>query len=81
MKDLTPQALRAAMRGGMKNWGSHGSCAQHIMYVEQHAKRRGRWPKCRCGCGQDAKFRAMANGVCMASGCELSMYRFIKRSV
>lgn len=79
INDLSPAALKAAMRTGMDGWGSHGSVMEHAMYVEPQDARRGQFRKCQCGCGQRAKFRAMANGVCMASGCEFSMWQFVKK--
>ncbi len=78
MKELSPAALSAAMRGGIAEWGQRASIKEHVGYVEQQAARRGRYLKCRCGCGQRAKHRAMFNGICMAEGCELSMRRFVK---
>ncbi|MBN9791271.1 hypothetical protein DMP17_22070 [Pseudonocardia sp. TMWB2A] len=34
--------------------------------------------RCPCGCGNNASHAGMANGVCLTSGCELSMRRWVK---
>jgi hypothetical protein len=78
LSKLTPAALQAAMRGGTDGWGQRGSMVDHVLYVEPQDARRGHYRKCRCGCGRRAKFRLMANGVCMMEGCELSMRRRAK---
>jgi hypothetical protein len=75
LSKLTPQALKAAMTGGTAEWGRCGSRADHVMYVEPQTARKGHYRKCHCGCGAKAKFRLMANGVCMQEGCELSLLR------
>ena len=72
---LTPQALKAAMTGGTEEWGMRGSRADHVMYVEPQTARGRNYRKCYCGCGGKAKFRLMANGICMGEGCELSLRR------
>lgn len=76
---LSPTAMKAAMEGGTEAWGQHGSIFQHRLYVEPQDARGGHYLKCRCGCGGRAKFRLMANGVCMGEGCELSLRREAKR--
>ena len=73
--ELSPAALKAAMEGGTEAWGQYGSIVQHCLYVEPQDARGGHYRKCRCGCGSNAKFRLMANGVCMGEGCELSLRR------
>ena len=78
LNKLSPAALSAAMRGGTDEWGQCGSIFDHIVYVEPQTARGGHYLKCRCGCGKKAKYRAMANGLCMSEGCELSMRRFCK---
>jgi hypothetical protein len=75
---LSPAALAAAMKGGTDEWGQRASILEHVGYVEPQTGRGGHYLKCRCGCGQRAKHRAMFNGICMAEGCELSMRRFGK---
>lgn len=78
LNDLSPAALKTAMEGGTEGWGQHGSITRHRLYVELQNARRGHYLKCRCGCGGKAKFRFMANGVCMGEGCELSLRRWIR---
>lgn len=34
--------------------------------------------RCSCGCGNKASHAGVANGVCLTSGCELSMRRWVK---
>lgn len=75
LNKLSLAALKAAMEGGMEAWGQHGSITQHRVYIEPQDARRGHYRKCHCGCGAKAKFRLMANGVCMTEGCELSLRR------
>lgn len=77
LKKLSPPALAAAMRGGTVEWGQRGSAEQHVRYVEPIGKTR-RWRKCHCGCGRRGTHRGMANGICLTSGCELSMHRWAK---
>jgi len=74
LNKLSPSALEAAMRGGTELWGQRGSLVEHILYVEPQNARGGHYLKCRCGCEKKAKFRLMANGVCMSEGCEFSMH-------
>lgn len=81
MPDLTklsPAALSSAMRSGTDGWGQWGSIEHHGLYVEPQDGRGSHYLKCRCGCGGRARYRAMANGICMAEGCELSMRRLAK---
>lgn len=78
LSKLSPAALAAAMRGGTAEWGRRACVGEHIGYVEPQDARRGQYRKCRCGCAGKAKFRAMFNGICMYSGCELSVRRFVK---
>lgn len=77
---LSGPALKAAMRTGTVEWGRRASIYEHALYVEPQDARRGHYRKCCCGCGRRAKFRLMANGICMAEGCELSMHREAKQS-
>ena len=76
---LSPAALSAAMRGGTLEWGQRGSIFDHVLYAEPQTPNRGHYRKCHCGCGGKATYRIMANGICMGSGCELSMRRNAKR--
>lgn len=76
LNELSPAALKAAMKGGTHAWGQRASIFEHIMYVEPARARRGQYRKCRCGCDGKAKFSAKANGIAMATGCEISMQKF-----
>lgn len=78
LNQLSPVARSAAMRGGTAGWGQVGGLAEHILYMEVRPKRRGRQPKCHCGCGTPKTHTGFANGVCLTSGCELSMRRWVK---
>lgn len=75
LNNLSPHALKAAILGGVEDWGKWGSMDRHLLYAEPQDARRGHYRKCRCGCGGKARFRLMANGVCMGEGCELSIRR------
>lgn len=77
-KDMSPAAMRAAMKGGTVEWGQRASIKEHVGYVEKQDARGGHYLKCRCGCGGKAKYRAMFNGICMSEACELSAHRFVK---
>lgn len=77
LNDLSPAALAAAMKGGTSTWGEWGSVAHHALYVElRHSATRRRL--CRCGCRKWSTHVTAANGVCLATGCELSMRRWAK---
>jgi hypothetical protein len=78
LNDLSPDALKAAMLGGQNGWGEHGSIIDHICYVEPRPSNRGQYRKCHCGCSGKATFSGKANGIAMASGCELSMRRWAR---
>lgn len=78
LKDLSPAALSAAMRGGTDAWGQHGSAADHVRYSEPLPKRPGARKKCHCGCGGRDTHIGMANGVGLAWGCELHIRRWVK---
>lgn len=80
LNDLSPAALAAAMRGGTAEWGQRASINEHVGYVEPQDARGGHYLKCRCGCGDRAKFRAMFNGICMYEACELACHRFVRQS-
>ncbi|MDC6536602.1 hypothetical protein LN429_15970 [Pseudomonas syringae] len=75
---LSPGARSAAMRGGTVGWGRVGGLPEHIRYMEPRPKRRGRQPKCSCGCGKPKTHIGMANGVCLTSGCEMKIRRWVK---
>ena len=77
VKDLSPAALAAYMRGGSAEWGQWGSIVHHALYVEPIGKSRRR--NCLCGCRKRSTHRLMANGVCMSTGCELHMRRLARQ--
>jgi hypothetical protein len=79
LNKLPPAALDAAMRGGTESWGQRGSVTDHVLYMEQADPKAKRWRMCRCGCRKRARYLAMANGVALASGCELKIRRWIKK--
>ncbi len=78
INDLSPPALSAAMRGGTESWGSWGSTDHHILYAERITG-PGRRRNCHCGCKGRSTHRGMANGICLAMGCEFSIHRWVKR--
>lgn len=81
MPDLNEMSLgarSAAMRGGMAAWGQIGGLPQHIRYIELRKKRPGRQPKCYCGCDGNKTHLGFANGVCLTSGCEMTIRRWVK---
>jgi len=75
---LSPAARSAAMRGGVAGWGRVGGQAGQIRYVEPRKKRPGRQPKCACGCETNKTHLGFANGVCLISGCEMRVRRWVK---
>lgn len=75
LKSLSRPALAAAMRGGTAEWGKVGSSTEHVRYCEPNPKARRRCP---CGCGNRASHKGLANGVCLTSGCELAVRRWVK---
>ena len=78
LNEMSQAARSAAMRGGMAGWGEIGSAQRHIRYMEKLEKRRGRRRKCHCGCDRPITHRGMANGVCLTTGCELQVRRWVK---
>lgn len=78
LNNLTPSALSAAMRGGTEEWGVFGSTSEHIRYSIPRPKRRGGVRRCPCGCGSKITHLGMANGMCLMSGCELRVRRWVR---
>lgn len=78
LNKLHKNALSAAMRGGTAGWGQVGSAKEHVRYSQPVPKKPGRKKKCHCGCGGPKTHLCMANGVCLGSGCELSVARWVK---
>jgi len=81
LNSMSPSARSAAMRGGMEGWGLIGGQPGHIRYMEVRMKRPGRQPKCSCGCETNKTHLGLANGVCLTSGCEMKIRRWIKEGV
>ena len=77
LNNLTPSALRAAMRGGVAGWGVFGSASEHVRFIEPISKSKAR-RRCSCGCGGRATHLGVANGCALVSGCELSIHRWVK---
>jgi hypothetical protein len=75
LSKLSPAELKAAMTGGTEGWGQRASIADHVIYVKTCLPTRR---KCRCGCNRRKTHGLYANGIIMASGCELSMRREAK---
>lgn len=80
LNSMSKAARSAAMRGGMSGWGEIGG-ASHIRYMEVMPKRPGRRRKCNCGCDMPRTHCGMANGVCLTSGCEFYVRRWVKEGV
>lgn len=78
LNNMSPAARSAAMRGGISGWGEIGSASRNIRYMEPRKKRPGRQPKCCCGCDQYKTHLGFANGVCLTSGCEMKIRRWVK---
>lgn len=78
LNSLSPAARSAAMRGGTSGWGQVGGLPEQVRYMELRPKRRGLKPKCSCGCGTSKTHLGFANGVCLVSGCEFRVRRWVK---
>lgn len=57
-------------------WGSRANALEHMRYTTP-APSSSRH-RCGCGCRCRATHLGMANGLCLASGCELSMRRWAR---
>lgn len=76
LNKLSKPALSAAMRGGTEGWGQMGSSTMNVRYIDLAPARARR--RCHCGCGGRATHRGMANGLCLASGCQMAILRWVK---
>lgn len=76
LNKLNKQALSAAMRGGTEGWGQMGSSTTNVRYSAIAPSRSRR--RCHCGCEARATHRGMANGLCLVSGCQLAIMRWVK---
>lgn len=63
-------------RHGDHEWKRRGSALEHHLYSEPVNSRSRR--RCHCGCKRRASHRGMANGICLAMGCELSVARWVR---
>lgn len=79
MKNMSPAALRAAMKGGTAGWGQIASAADNVRYAEvwPRQQRKGR-RMCRCGCRKKTTHTGRANGIALTQGCELAIARWVK---
>lgn len=78
LNEMSQAARSAAMRGGMDGWGQVGGQPGQIRYMELRKKRPGRPPKCACGCETAKTHLGFANGICLISGCEMRIRRWVK---
>lgn len=77
LNGMSAATLSAAMRGGTATWGQSASALEDVRYADPITGRAGR-RKCSCGCDRASSHRGMANGICLVSGCELSIRRWVK---
>ncbi|ASN68655.1 hypothetical protein [Pseudomonas luteola] len=77
INSLSPNARSAAMRGGIDGWGQVGGLPGHIRYMEPLEPRSRK--HCHCGCKTRKTHRGMANGVCLTTGCEMQIRRWVKQ--
>lgn len=59
-------------------FGRRGNAAAGPRYAELMDGRFRNRRRCGCGCGGKNSHAGMANGVCLTSGCELSMRRWAR---
>lgn len=78
LNDLSPQALKAFMENGGDGWGQWGSADEHSRYSHPYDKKDRRRRMCHCGCRKRVTHAGMANGICLMSGCELTVARWVK---
>lgn len=63
----------------MSAWGQWGSAKAHARYREPIDRGDPGWRRlCNCGCRKRQSHRGMANGVCLMSGCELRVRRWVR---
>lgn len=76
LNDLSPAALKAAIKGGTRNWSYYANIHEHVRYAELTSSKSRR--KCHCGCKRRATHRGCCNGITMTMACELAIQRWIK---
>lgn len=57
-------------------WGSATDHKRYLARADTTSRKR-----CQCGCKQRATHLGMANGVCLTSGCELKIRRWVRDGV
>jgi hypothetical protein len=57
-------------------YAQHGSASEHKRYYLPVATKSRK--KCHCGCNRRATHKGMANGVCLTTGCELYIRRWVR---
>lgn len=60
----------------ISDFGIHGCSSFHKRYMQPVPRRSRR--HCTCGCKTRATHSGMANGVCLITGCELSIRRWVR---
>lgn len=65
----------AAIMLGQTLWGQHGADTMR-RYMQAFSSRR----RCRCGCKTKVTHAGMANGVCLTSGCEWKIRKWVARA-
>lgn len=60
----------------MAGWGEYANSEVHRRYSEEVEPKSRR--RCHCGCKRRATHRGMANGMCLTSGCELYVARWVR---
>jgi hypothetical protein len=60
----------------VSEWGRYGSASEHQRYLQEASSRRRRCVWCRNK--RAATHLGMANGVCLASGCEWHMRQWVR---
>lgn len=61
------------------SFGQYGSATEHQRYMQKINPQSRR--RCSCGCKNRATHLGMANGVCLTTGCELSIRRWVRDGI
>ena len=66
----------------MFNFGKHGNIKLHrIDIIKNPVKDKRKRRKCNCGCNKKSEYALFCNGVCLATGCQLYLYRFNRKEL